>query len=46
MNLSAIATTNVGCALHLQERLGLRGITLPVRHPVAFLADRMPPDYQ
>jgi glycolate oxidase iron-sulfur subunit len=44
MNLSAIATTNVGCALHLQERLVLRGITLPVRHPVAFLADRMPPD--
>jgi glycolate oxidase iron-sulfur subunit len=44
MDISAIATTNVGCALHLQERLVLRGITLPVRHPVAFLADRMPPD--
>jgi glycolate oxidase iron-sulfur subunit len=41
MNLDAVATTNVGCALHLQERLFLRGITLPVRHPVAFLADRL-----
>ncbi len=44
MNIDAIATTNVGCALHLQERLVLRGITLPVRHPVAFLADRLPAD--
>ena len=42
MELDALATTNIGCALHLGERLGLRGITLPVRHPVAFLADRLP----
>lgn len=39
LELDALATTNVGCALHLSERLMLRGITLPVRHPVAFLAD-------
>lgn len=43
MQLDAIATSNVGCALHLAERLALRGITLPVRHPVAFLVDRLPP---
>lgn len=42
MKLDALATTNIGCALHLGERLVLRGITLPVRHPVAFLADRLP----
>jgi glycolate oxidase iron-sulfur subunit len=41
--LEAVATTNIGCALHLGERLTLRGITLLVRHPVAFLADRLPP---
>jgi len=41
MQLDAIATSNVGCAMHLAERLALRGITLPVRHPVAFLADRL-----
>jgi glycolate oxidase iron-sulfur subunit len=46
MNLGAIATTNVGCALHLQERLFLRGITLPVRHPVAFLAQRLEPEHR
>ncbi|HWS27901.1 MAG TPA: (Fe-S)-binding protein, partial [Xanthomonadales bacterium] len=42
LNLDAVATTNIGCALHLGERLALRGITLPLRHPVAFLADRLP----
>lgn len=42
LQLDAIATTNVGCALHLAERLELRGVKLPVRHPVAFLADRLP----
>lgn len=42
LNLDAVATTNIGCALHLGERLALRGITLPVRHPVAFLTDRLP----
>lgn len=42
LRLDAVATTNIGCALHLGERLALRGITLPLRHPVAFLADRLP----
>lgn len=41
LQLDAVATTNIGCALHLGERLALRGITLSVRHPVAFLADRL-----
>ena len=41
LQLDAAATTNIGCALHLGERLALRGITLSVRHPVAFLADRL-----
>ncbi len=41
LQLDAIATTNVGCAMHLQERLALRGVTLPLLHPVAFLADRL-----
>ena len=42
LNLDAIAISNVGCAMHLAERLALRAITLPVRHPVAFLDDRLP----
>lgn len=41
LQLDALASTNVGCSLHLSERLMLRGITLPVRHPVAFLADQL-----
>jgi glycolate oxidase iron-sulfur subunit len=39
LNLDALATTNVGCALHLSERLALHNIKVPLRHPVAFLAD-------
>jgi glycolate oxidase iron-sulfur subunit len=42
LQLDAVATSNVGCALHLQERLTLRSVTLSVRHPVAFLVDRLP----
>lgn len=41
--LDALATTNVGCSLHLFERLRLRGINLTVAHPVACLAQRLLP---
>ncbi len=49
LELDAVATTNVGCALHLQERLGAMGIgrhgdpahELRVRHPVAFLRESL-----
>lgn len=41
--LDALVTTNVGCNLHLFERLRLRGINLPVTHPVACLAQRLLP---
>lgn len=36
-----VLTTNVGCALHLAERLALRGVKLPITHPVACLRDRL-----
>ena len=41
LGLDAVATTNVGCALHLQERLTAAGSPLAVRHPVEYLVERM-----
>ena len=45
LGLNAVATTNVGCALHLQERLAAAGATgaamLRVRHPVSFVVERL-----
>jgi glycolate oxidase iron-sulfur subunit len=41
LKLDRLVTTNVGCALHLSERLLASGIELPVTHPVACLADRL-----
>ncbi len=41
LGLDAMATTNVGCALHLQERLRAAGSGLVVRHPVEFLVERL-----
>lgn len=43
LRLDVLATTNVGCALHLGERLALSGVKLPLQHPVACLADRLLP---
>jgi glycolate oxidase iron-sulfur subunit len=42
LQLDRLVTTNVGCALHLSERLLAAGIELPVTHPVACLCDRLP----
>lgn len=41
--LDRLLTTNVGCALHLGERLARRGVELPITHPVACLLDRLRP---
>jgi len=41
LRLDALATTNVGCALHLEERLRAARSPLLVRHPVSFLAERL-----
>ncbi|MFO1495937.1 MAG: (Fe-S)-binding protein [Lysobacterales bacterium] len=41
--LDRLLTTNVGCALHLGERLAQRGVELPITHPVACLRDRLRP---
>ncbi len=42
LELDRLVTTNVGCALHLSERLLAAGIELPITHPVACLRDRLP----
>lgn len=39
--LDRLVTTNVGCAMHLEERLRMRGVKLELIHPVALLADRL-----
>lgn len=44
LKLDVLVTTNVGCALHLSERLLARGLTIPVRHPLACLADQLEMD--
>lgn len=44
LQLDRLVTTNVGCALHLSERLLAAGIELPITHPVACLRDRWPED--
>lgn len=41
MQLDAVVTTNVGCALHLRERLAAAGSVLSVRHPVSLVAERI-----
>lgn len=41
LDLDRLVTTNVGCALHLAERLAAAGVELPITHPVACLADRL-----
>lgn len=41
LRVDALATTNVGCAMHLAERLLLRSVKLPVIHPLACLAQRL-----
>lgn len=43
LKLDGLATTNVGCSLHLEERLRLRGVNLSLEHPVACLARRLLP---
>lgn len=43
LELDALATTNVGCSLHLGERLLLSGVNLSFQHPVACLAQRWLP---
>lgn len=43
LRLDALSTTNVGCSLHLGERLALRGVNLSFQHPVACLAQRLLP---
>ena len=45
LKLDAVVTTNVGCAVHLRERIAAAGLhrhrpphtELPIKHPVAFL---------
>ncbi|MCP5475990.1 MAG: (Fe-S)-binding protein [Lysobacterales bacterium] len=44
LKLDVLVTTNVGCALHLSERISARGLTIPVRHPLACLADQLEMD--
>lgn len=41
LNLDLLLTSNVGCALHLEERLRASGLDLPLRHPVECLAEWM-----
>jgi glycolate oxidase iron-sulfur subunit len=41
LNVSALITTNVGCAMHLSERLRASGSRLPVRHPAELLLERL-----
>jgi len=41
MAVDEVLTTNVGCRLHLAAGLREAGMDIPVRHPLAFLADRL-----
>lgn len=38
----AVASSNVGCALHLRAALQRRGLTIPLLHPVEILAQQLP----
>jgi glycolate oxidase iron-sulfur subunit len=42
LQLTRVLTTNVGCAMHLQERLMMSGVNVELSHPVACLSDRLP----
>lgn len=41
LELDTLLTTNVGCAMHLDERLRARGIALKVEHPVQIVLQRL-----
>ncbi len=41
MAVDEVLTANVGCRLHLAAGLREAGVDIPVRHPLAFLADRL-----
>lgn len=43
LKLDGLVTTNVGCSLHIEEQLRLRGVNLSLEHPVACLARRLLP---
>lgn len=41
LELDTLLTTNVGCAMHLEERLKARGISLELQHPVQIVLQRL-----